>query len=287
MAVLLSMIVHLLLLLILALWVRTSNLPASGLELTASQGTQANDGLEELSSFEIAPPAEQLMVEPAAAAEPTVELAYEMEPLFGPPASDSGDSAASLLSLEVGDAVDTLSEGGKEGASFFGSYAEGKRFVYVLDSSRSMHGDRWLYACNELIDSLNALKPEQEFFVICFDLKTSFLFNKPPGKADYQQPKETTVAQVRKWLRGRTLGRATMPADALRAALAMEPDAIFLLSDGELQDNSLLMLRQLNGGNSLLRQVPVHTIHLFSPFGRESLELIAMENGGTFTHVGQ
>jgi len=186
-----------------------------------------------------------------------------------------------------GAVVSSLSESMKErGAAFFGAYAEGKRFIFVLDSSRSMlQDDRWTYACNQLIDSLNGLQPEQEFYVICFDIETSYLFNIPPTRAKFFKSDDKTLPRVKRWLRSHELGRATMPAQALQNALALEPDAIFLLSDGELQDNSVAMLRTINGFSSAYRQIPIHTVHLFSNEGRDTLKLIARENSGTFTPV--
>ncbi len=194
----------------------------------------------------------------------------------GSGSSGGGGSAASSLS----DAMK------KRGAAFFGAYAEGKRFIFVLDSSRSMlQEDRWTYACNQLMDSLNGLQPEQEFYIICFDIETSYLFNIPPTRVKFFKSDETTLPRVKRWLRAHQLGRATMPAEALQNALALQPDAIFLLSDGELQDNSVGMLRMINGFSSTYRQIPIHTVHLFSEEGRETLQLIARENSGTFTPV--
>ena len=286
-AFLASVVVHVALLLTLALWVREAGLPTAGIELIADRGEASSGELEELSTFELTPQAEP---EQAAQAPPVAEqvnLDFELTQLFGPPAEGNGLNPA-LLTLSGKTVSSTLSQGSGRGATFFGSYAEGNRFIFVLDSSRSMQGDRWTYACNELIDSLNKLNPDQEFYIICFDLKTSFLFNKAPPKAEYHLPTDAKIAQVRRWLRGRTLGRATMPAEALRAALELAPDAIFLLSDGELQDNSVAMLRRLNTKHSSAStQIPIHAIHLFSEFGRESLEIIAFENGGSFTHVGK
>jgi hypothetical protein len=67
--------------------------------------------------------------------------------------------------------------------------------------------------------------------------------------------------------------------------LELNPDAVFLLSDGELQDDSLLRLRVLNNRQGPSRQIPIHTIHLFSQEGRFTLQQIAVENGGSFTPV--
>jgi hypothetical protein len=249
------------------------------------------------------------------AIEPPVEISAEEPQAIAPP--ESAFTASSLAELNVSTALNlqpaengatvdatlaSTSTGGgggesaaasslaapiqNRGAAFFGAYAEGKRFVFVLDSSRSMlQDDRWTYACNQLIDSLNGLQPEQEFYIICFDIKTSYLFNIPPSRAKFFQSDEKTLPRVKRWLRSHELGRATMPAEALQNALALEPDAIFLLSDGELQDNSLGLLRMINGFSATYRQIPIHTVHLFSDEGRETLQLIARENSGTFTPV--
>jgi hypothetical protein len=172
----------------------------------------------------------------------------------------------------------------KLGAKFFGSYAEGERFVYVLDSSKSMTGDRWFYACRELLESVSALQPHQQFFVICFDEKATCMFSMPASRIKYFQNDDETRRHLKRWLLARPLGRATLPATAVMMALKMKPDAIFLLSDGEIQDNTVWQLRTVNGFFSE-HQVPVHTIHLMSLEGRGTLQLIANENSGTFTPV--
>lgn len=285
-AFLTSLVVHVALLLMLVSVAYRSGKPSDGVMLTAELGTSDARSLDLIQSFEIQP---QMALDEAAPEATSAELAldYELEQTFQEPAESASGLAATLASLStIGDVTSTLESPQRNGgASFFGAYAEGNRFIYVLDSSRSMKGDRWMYACNQLIDSLNGLKPGQEFFILCFDLETSYLFDARPPKARYFEADDRIVAQVRRWLRGRTLGRATMPAGALRVALEFNPDAIFLLSDGELQDNSLAVLRLANNGSSGLRQIPIHTVHLFSPFGRESLERIALENQGSFTHI--
>ena len=173
----------------------------------------------------------------------------------------------------------------KLGANFFGSYAQGERFVFVLDSSRSMTGDRWIYACQELMDSVDRLEPHQSFYVICFDDKTTCMFNMSPKLAKYYKNDDATRRQLRRWLSTKKLGPGTFPATAMAMALEMHPDAIFLLSDGELRDDTLQRLRVINGFSTERHQVPVHTVHLMSIDGRDTLSLIAFENVGTFTPV--
>lgn len=280
-----SMVLHVIVLLCLACLVYQASPKSRGVWLSASQGS-SNGRLELLDTFELSAIPESPPVEPnIQSAEVTLDIALNTAVVQS---GNTGQVAASLTSLSVGDVVASLKSGGRErGASFFGTYAEGNRFVYVLDSSRSMRGDRWTYACHQLLDSLNALKPGQEFLIICFDEQTSFMFNLPKAKAGYHEPDEQTIERIRRWLRARagSLGRATMPAEALQIGLTFNPDAIFMLSDGELEDNTIAVLRTVNGFGTEPRQIPIHTVHLFSPIGRTTLELIAMENNGTFTHV--
>lgn len=286
-AFLASLVVHVALLLVLACIAYQAGKDSQGVLLIAEQGESSDSSLDMVPTFELTPLSTGREAEHTPEVSvPEVVLEYELEESFDPPSSQISGLVASLTSLSMGEVSSTLETPGQgRGASFFGTYAEGNRFIYVLDSSRSMKGDRWVYACNQLIDSLRGLKEGQEFFIICFDLKTSYLFNSLPPKMQYFPPDDDTIARVRRWLQGRMLGGDTMPANALRVALEFNPDAIFLLSDGELRDNSVAMLRQINSASSVYRQIPIHTVHLFSPFGRESLELIAMENQGTFTHI--
>lgn len=179
----------------------------------------------------------------------------------------------------IGDSLSKL------GANFFGSYAQGEKFVFVLDSSRSMTGDRWIYACQELMDSVKHLEPNQRFYVICFDDRTTCMFNAPPSKAKFYESDEETQKRLKRWLVTKKLGPGTLPATAMTMALEMHPDAIFLLSDGEIRDDTLLRLRVINGFSTERRQVPIHTVHLMSLEGRATLQMIAAENAGTFTPV--
>lgn len=179
----------------------------------------------------------------------------------------------------------TASDLEKLGANFFGSYAVGEKFVFVLDSSKSMTGERWTYACQELMDSVSRLQPNQKFFVICFDDKTTCLFNTPVARIKFQENTAEIRAKLKRWLAVRKLGPGTYPAQAVTLAMQMHPDAIFMLSDGELRDDTISVLRSINGFSTERRQIPIHTVHLMSMEGRESLQVIATENAGTFTPI--
>ncbi|MFN3191605.1 MAG: vWA domain-containing protein [Aureliella sp.] len=288
-AFLTSLVFHTALLLVLACWVLTAGKPSQGLLLSAEIGETQSTDLEDIATFDLSldalDSAEESLESETSELEIDVEIDTPITPVIG-----TDPSTAMLTSVASAGSVDAVLESLKpvsdgRGASFFGAYAEGNRFIYVLDSSRSMLGDRWVYACTKLIDSLNGLKPGQEFYVICFDMETTLLFNGTPQTAKFYPADDETIERVQNWLRSRILGRATMPAEALTMALKFNPDAIFLLSDGELQDNSRMLMRRLNSNTSQYRQIPIHTVHLFSAQGKETLKAIARENKGSFTPI--
>ncbi len=286
-AFLTSLIFHVTLLLVLACWAFTAGGPSRGILFQASQSDSLETSFEITDEFSDEP--EMSSVDAPEIPEPDVALDLDIDELLNQVDQPSDPVPAALTSVKVSDLAEGLKTRGKgRGASFFGAYAEGNRFVYVLDSSRSMSGDRWTYACNKLVDSIRSLSANQEFFVVCFDAQTAYIFNVRPEKAVYLQAKKDVSTRVRGWLRSRStqLGPSTMPAEALLFAIGMRPDAVFLLSDGELRDNSLLMLREMRRF-AVAPMPPIHSIHLFSPKGRATLELIAQESGGTFTHVGE
>lgn len=292
-----SFVVHVVLLLIAASLAFSIGKNSHGVMLDAGIGDSQEVGFDLVDVIAIEPEVElQAVTMPEDISSPSpLDDLHVAAPGISQPDPSATSVDATLASSTIGgngsDDGDGLSRSlassmKKRGAAFFGAYAEGKRFVFILDSSRSMlQDDRWTYACNQLIDSLNGLMPEQEFYVICFDIKTTYLFNVPPARGKFFKADDNTLVRVKRWLRSHELGRATMPGEALQNALALQPDAIFLLSDGELQDASVEMLRMINGFSPTYRQIPIHTVHLFSADGRETLQLIARENSGTFTPV--
>ncbi|HBE68666.1 MAG TPA: hypothetical protein DDW52_11020 [Planctomycetaceae bacterium] len=279
-----SLVFHVSLLLVLACWAFTAGRRSEGIIFTAVEGDSAETSFEISEAVESEPEFDQIAPEiPELDVSVDVDLDHLLEPV-----EPVEPTPAALTSVEVGSAAETLKPNRRRGASFFGTYASGNRFVYIIDSSRSMAGDRWTYACNKLVDSIRGLSADQEFFVMCFDRQTSFLFGAKRDELDYVQATKGVSERVRRWLRSKsgTLGSSTMPAEALLLSMDMNADAVFLLSDGELKDNSLMMMRQFRR-KSRDKLPPIHAIHLFSPQGRATLELIANDSGGNFTHIGE
>lgn len=286
---LLSMTVHVVLLLVLACWAVVAGRSTNGIMLISANG----DNVDTVLNLAPAPSASESSIDASSTEEALFkqsEFEYKLDSdLMLPPGSTEASAvAASLTSTgikAISDGLDTRGLG--RGASFFGTYAQGGRFVYVIDSSKSMKGDRWIIARQKLLESLKSLGREQEFFVICFDEQTSLMFNCAPEAMEFKRVNDMIIERVSRWLRSRTLGPNTMPAEALQYALAMQPDAIFVLSDGELQDNTLQILRMTNITAGSKKQIPIHAVHLISEQGMETLRQLAEDNGGTFRHISR
>ncbi|MFO0939228.1 MAG: vWA domain-containing protein [Pirellulales bacterium] len=283
-----SLTVHILMLLGLALWVVVAGSASTGIMVTASTGDSADTILDlapsanaEESSLELSSTFESLFKQS--------EFEFKAEGLVSNQGSTDANLVAGALTSTglrtISDGLDSRGLG--RGASFFGSYAQGGRFVYVIDSSKSMKGERWAVARQKLLESLRSLEKEQEFFVICFDEQTSLLFNCKPQEMEFKKVNDVIIERVSRWLRSRTLGPATMPAESLQLAISMRPDAIFILSDGELQDDSIQMLRLTNVDVGSKHKIPIHAIHLISEQGMSTLQQLADDNGGSFRHVSR
>lgn len=172
------------------------------------------------------------------------------------------------------------------GAGFFGSKGKGKSFIYVVDCSRSMYGTRFDRAKAELVRSINRLGEDQKFYVFFFNDRTFPLFDPKPAKGMLSANKNNKQ-RASAWIRNRKPDSTTNPTLALREALEMRPDVIFLLTDGELNDGvndiSLEVRQMLRNQNK--SKVVIHTIAFENEEASATLEAIAKEHNGTFRFV--
>jgi hypothetical protein len=177
------------------------------------------------------------------------------------------------------------------GAEFFGIRAAGNRFVFVLDCSRNMAmGVRWEVTIQELTAAVDRLHPRQSFYVIFFDGQPHPMFDDRAPETALLPATPENVARLRQWLPHVRLGFHARPCHSMESALRLQPDAIFLLSDGGFEDRTAAMLRDQNWirvGRSRQLRVPIHTIGLHSPRGQEMLRRIAAENSGQYQFVSE
>lgn len=194
----------------------------------------------------------------------------------------TSDSTESLIKSE-------RKVGNGNQAKFFGIQATGKNFVFIVDSSGSMTGARWKNAVRELQNSLESLQENQRFYVIFFDHQTHLMFQ---GRVDrFRRSRslkmvhatEDNLTRVNKWLRRVDLGKRTRPRVSFDYGLALNPDAIFFLTDGEFNDGTYEYLMGFAAQNSTLPTI--HTVAFGNEFAGKALEEIADKFRGKYRFV--
>lgn len=210
------------------------------------------------------------LADASATGEPTVAagtLGGDLGALFG-------ESGAGLAEFDAG-------LGGAPTAKFFGSEIEGRRIVFVLDNSGSMQGGRLETVIAELLRCIESLNDDQEFYVI-FQSDMVYPMLYPDSIDRYLRPTPANRKLLAEWLDTVELCLGDSVEDALAAAAMIEPDTVFLLSDGRIQGDK--KFRYLLDGRT--RNFPVHTFAVgmnSSVAGRRNLQQIADANGGKFS----
>ena len=230
-----------------------------------------------------------------------VHLGELLDPDIG--LDDENDSKLSSItdkrSSDAFAAVDVVESGkskgsgqgspGKKGTSFFGIESKGNRFVYIVDCSGSMfEEDRYQRAIYELHRSLMKLDEDQEFLVAIYNDRIFPMLDRRLNETKLIKASVNNRASVIRWMRAQVPFGFTLPAPAMYGALKVKPDAIFLLSDGELGDDTVGMLRKFNLGSKSAGnpKIPINTITLGSTgAGLPTMKRIAQENEGQFIWV--
>jgi len=172
---------------------------------------------------------------------------------------------------------------GKAATDFFGIDGYGQSFVYVVDCSGSMNQEgKFERARYELLQSIEQLKKDQSYFVIFYNHEAH-----PMEGNRLVLATPAHIADTTRWVNYAEAGGGTDPLPALVMALSMHPDAIYFLSDGQFDPNTIQELRARNRPNNRLRirQVPIHTIAFYDRFAAGLMRQIARNAGGEFKFV--
>jgi len=200
--------------------------------------------------------------------------AQSVEPLIGIGAGGGGSDGM------AGDWSAFGAGGGQGGggASFFGLGAKGRKFVFVVDRSTSMTGAKLTAAKQELFRSVRSLKSNMKFYIIFYSNSHT-----PMQARDLVRATSAQKRQYLAWVEGVQAQGGTEPASAMKLALSLKPDAIWLLSDGLFNDGVCDVIRQANPG----AKVQVHTLAFYDNAGERVLMRIAEENRGKYQFVAQ
>jgi hypothetical protein len=136
----------------------------------------------------------------------------------------------------------------------FGVRGKGSRFVYVFDRSSSMEGPPFAAAKRELVASLQSLQSVHQFQILFYNEEPHAMPSFRGGSPAMVFADEPGKRLATSFLGSVFAHGATDHMQALRTALRMRPDVIFLLTDAnepQLRADELRHVRQLNQGTSI------------------------------------
>ncbi|HIL24442.1 MAG TPA: VWA domain-containing protein [Verrucomicrobia bacterium] len=165
----------------------------------------------------------------------------------------------------------------EEGVSFFGTASRGNKFVFIIDRSGSMSGNRLAAAKEELCGTLKGLKPTDQFMIYFFSDGAQAM---PANAMLAGTPKNIQWATG--WVRGRSTAGGTDPTEALKWCFNLRPDTVWLLTDGQFADGPAL--DAIAAGNRQLK-ARINTLAFHDKGGADILQRIARENDGTYRFV--
>ena len=235
---------------------------------------------------------------------PEAELVLESEAESADTAAGANNAALDALIAEAMRTAATPSlrpaAPAQRSVEFFGTRAVGDRFVFVLDISYSMNarrGARFERACDELIRAVSQLRVGQRYYVFLFCWNFDAMYF--DRELQYAEVVPGHESKLRHWIQDINLGAGTDPRRSLSLAHRMQPDAVFLLSDGEFNEPSTPMsetgwlddqdqrveMSVQEGVERIYRDTPIHTIAFENPFTSEAMARIATATGGEFRYV--
>lgn len=152
-----------------------------------------------------------------------------------------------------------------------------KRVVFLIDKSGSMF-DFFDHLRVHLAQVVTDMKPYQKFELIFFD-----------ERAEAWQGRLVNASGGRKraasrFMNGIVTNGQTKPDRAIRMALALKPDLMFILSDGEFDAKVVSLIAKLNKG----RKTQINTLYAHEHEGgrADNLRRIAQENRGRYRRIG-
>ncbi len=208
------------------------------------------------------------------------------EPIGGKQRVTSGGGGNLIQPSEAGGGAKIGGIGGPGETTFMNISGVGKTFVYLIDTSSSMHGGRLKIAQSQLKASLRLLQPNQKFAVIFYnELRERLKLRRQAEQPMYfatdlnNQLASQEVDRI-------TSDRGTEHKPAIIEALSLKPDVLYFLTDGDEPALSAADLREI------ARHTGGTTIHVVK-FGDGTvvsrqiswLERLAQQSDGEFREI--
>lgn len=145
--------------------------------------------------------------------------------------------------------------------NLFGIEAHGDKFVYVFDRSASMGDDGGKplrEAKKQLVASINDLDQRSQFYLIFYnDQPRIFDLGSSNGRLIFAT--DSNKQQADQFISTIGASGGTDHMAALKIALRLQPDVIYLLTDGEEQDDptpkDLAQIDRINGGGAQINVI--------------------------------
>ncbi|MFN0195148.1 MAG: vWA domain-containing protein [Planctomycetaceae bacterium] len=166
--------------------------------------------------------------------------------------------------------------------NFFGIPVDGKKFVFVVDASRSMNHPhdgpaktRFGRLKIELVNTIGQMTEENQFFVIFFNDRAIPM----PSDRLVHATKDNQLTCL-EWVATAHTGGQTDPREALMLALNLNPDIIYFLTDGEFEYR---VVKDVKAANK--QKTPIYTFCFSDRAGEKFLKQIAEQNHGEYYYI--
>jgi hypothetical protein len=289
-----SLVVHGVFIAVLAWWVVAIAQPEKQLSISVGESNYQEVALETILEKE---PSEMTPSEDPESA-PTTDLETlpidvpsiaAIESGVGPPIANSNLSTMAGNLSGAGGMGTNLAAG----AEFFGAKAAGNTFIFVVDCSPSMARDKAFDSAKlEILRSLSMLKPKQRFYILFFGAEIAPLqFTGQEPEPYMVRANPENLEKTMQWIQKINIQKdGRHPIDAVQQAIDMDPDAIFLLFDGDTKVNNWVgRIRDMNRTDDLFSQgeakIPIHVVHFFREEFVADMKRLASENEGTYRFV--
>jgi hypothetical protein len=179
-------------------------------------------------------------------------------------------------------------DGGIGGTSFMGVKDKATRVVFVIDSSASMADNHAMASAKAaLISALQTLVDSQQFQVVFYNSTPSLLRMRNEREVSLAFATEVNKTLARQEIAAVIPDRGTNHLDALKLALRLGPEVIYLLTDADEPQLSAAQLddvHRLNRGKTRIHAIEFGLGEPLEQAPMNFLQKLAAQSGGTYRY---